>query len=185
MLPEAEGADRRAPARARARRRHGRRRRQRRAGARRGRRRHRHGHRHRRRDARAPASRWSRATSRHRPRARAEPRRRCATSGRISFFAFVYNALGVPVAAGILYPVFGLLLSRCIAAAAMSLELGLGHRQRAAAAIDPALRLRPIPRSGARGPSGRPGGAPLLPKRPSPWRAASRGTRSIGAARPG
>jgi Cu+-exporting ATPase len=38
------------------------------------------------------------------------------------FFAFVYNALGVPVAAGILYPVFGLLLSPMIAAAAMSLS---------------------------------------------------------------
>jgi Cu+-exporting ATPase len=36
------------------------------------------------------------------------------------FFAFVYNALGVPVAAGVLYPLFGLLLSPMIAAAAMS-----------------------------------------------------------------
>ncbi len=36
------------------------------------------------------------------------------------FFAFVYNSLGVPVAAGVLYPVFGLLLSPVIAAAAMS-----------------------------------------------------------------
>lgn len=36
------------------------------------------------------------------------------------FFAFVYNALGVPVAAGVLYPVFGILLSPVIAAAAMS-----------------------------------------------------------------
>ena len=36
------------------------------------------------------------------------------------FFAFVYNALGVPVAAGVLYPVFGLLLSPILAAAAMS-----------------------------------------------------------------
>jgi Cu+-exporting ATPase len=36
------------------------------------------------------------------------------------FFAFVYNSLGVPVAAGVLYPVFGLLLSPIIAAAAMS-----------------------------------------------------------------
>ena len=36
------------------------------------------------------------------------------------FFAFVYNALGVPVAAGVLYPFFGLLLSPIIAAAAMS-----------------------------------------------------------------
>ncbi|NKN32442.1 heavy metal translocating P-type ATPase [Marichromatium bheemlicum] len=38
------------------------------------------------------------------------------------FFAFVYNALGVPVAAGVLYPVFGLLLSPIVAAAAMSLS---------------------------------------------------------------
>lgn len=36
------------------------------------------------------------------------------------FFAFVYNMLGVPVAAGLLYPFFGLLLSPMIAAAAMS-----------------------------------------------------------------
>ncbi len=36
------------------------------------------------------------------------------------FFAFVYNSLGVPVAAGVLYPVFGILLSPMIAAAAMS-----------------------------------------------------------------
>ncbi len=36
------------------------------------------------------------------------------------FFAFVYNAIGVPIAAGILYPKFGLLLSPIIAAAAMS-----------------------------------------------------------------
>jgi Cu+-exporting ATPase len=38
------------------------------------------------------------------------------------FFAFVYNSLGVPVAAGVLYPVFGILLSPIIAAAAMSLS---------------------------------------------------------------
>ncbi|WP_028710808.1 heavy metal translocating P-type ATPase [Paracoccus pantotrophus] len=38
------------------------------------------------------------------------------------FFAFIYNALGVPVAAGVLYPVFGLLLSPIIAAAAMALS---------------------------------------------------------------
>jgi len=37
-------------------------------------------------------------------------------------FAFVYNALGVPVAAGVLYPIFGLLLSPMIASAAMSLS---------------------------------------------------------------
>jgi len=38
------------------------------------------------------------------------------------FFAFVYNTLGVPVAAGVLYPFFGVLLSPIIAAAAMSLS---------------------------------------------------------------
>jgi len=38
------------------------------------------------------------------------------------FFAFIYNALGVPVAAGVLYPVFGILLSPIIAAAAMALS---------------------------------------------------------------
>jgi P-type Cu+ transporter len=46
-----------------------------------------------------------------------------ATMGNIRqnlFFAFIYNALGVPIAAGVLYPVFGLLLSPIIAAAAMS-----------------------------------------------------------------
>jgi len=36
------------------------------------------------------------------------------------FFAFIYNSLGVPVAAGLLYPFFGILLSPIIAAAAMS-----------------------------------------------------------------
>jgi Cu+-exporting ATPase len=38
------------------------------------------------------------------------------------FFAFIYNALGVPIAAGVLYPFFGLLLSPIFAAAAMSLS---------------------------------------------------------------
>jgi Cu+-exporting ATPase len=37
-------------------------------------------------------------------------------------FAFLYNALGIPVAAGVLYPFFGLLLSPMIAGAAMSLS---------------------------------------------------------------
>ena len=49
-------------------------------------------------------------------------------------FAFVYNALGVPIAAGILYPAFGLLLSPIVAAAAMSL-VRFGDRQCAAAAL--------------------------------------------------
>ena len=52
------------------------------------------------------------------------------------FFAFVYNALGVPVAAGVLYPVFGLLLSPMIAAAAMSFS--------SVSVIGNALRLRSV-----------------------------------------
>jgi Cu+-exporting ATPase len=51
-------------------------------------------------------------------------------------FAFAYNALGVPVAAGVLYPVFGLLLSPMIAAAAMSLS--------SVSVIANALRLRTL-----------------------------------------
>jgi len=50
------------------------------------------------------------------------------------FFAFVYNAAGVPVAAGALYPFFGLLLSPIIAAAAMSFS--------SVSVIGNALRLR-------------------------------------------
>ena len=50
------------------------------------------------------------------------------------FFAFVYNALGVPIAAGVLYPFFGLLLSPMIAAAAMALS--------SVSVIGNALRLR-------------------------------------------
>ena len=38
------------------------------------------------------------------------------------FFAFLYNAAGVPIAAGVLYPMFGILLSPMIAAAAMALS---------------------------------------------------------------
>jgi P-type Cu+ transporter len=53
------------------------------------------------------------------------------------FFAFFYNALGVPVAAGILYPVLGLLLNPMIAAAAMSLS--------SVSVIANALRLRTTP----------------------------------------
>lgn len=62
-----------------------------------------------------------------------------ATMGNIRqnlFFAFIYNALGVPVAAGILYPFFGLLLSPMIAAAAMSLS--------SVSVITNALRLRSL-----------------------------------------
>lgn len=52
------------------------------------------------------------------------------------FFAFAYNALGVPIAAGLLYPVTGLLLSPMIAAAAMSLS--------SVSVISNALRLRRV-----------------------------------------
>jgi len=52
------------------------------------------------------------------------------------FFAFIYNSLGVPVAAGALYPVFGLLLSPMIAAAAMSFS--------SVSVITNALRLRHV-----------------------------------------
>lgn len=38
------------------------------------------------------------------------------------FFAFAYNAAGIPIAAGVLYPFFGLLLSPILAAAAMALS---------------------------------------------------------------
>jgi len=38
------------------------------------------------------------------------------------FFAFIYNAAGVPIAAGVLYPMFGITLSPIIAAAAMALS---------------------------------------------------------------
>ena len=50
------------------------------------------------------------------------------------FFAFVYNALGVPIAAGVLYPVFGLLLSPIIAGAAMAMS--------SVSVVSNALRLR-------------------------------------------
>jgi Cu+-exporting ATPase len=50
------------------------------------------------------------------------------------FFAFVYNAVGVPIAAGVLYPFFGITLSPMIAAAAMSLS--------SVSVVGNALRLR-------------------------------------------
>ena len=52
------------------------------------------------------------------------------------FFAFIYNALGVPVAAGLLYPMFGILLSPIIAAAAMALS--------SVSVVGNALRLRRV-----------------------------------------
>jgi len=52
------------------------------------------------------------------------------------FFAFIYNSLGVPIAAGVLYPLFGILLSPMIAAAAMSFS--------SVSVIANALRLRQV-----------------------------------------
>jgi Cu+-exporting ATPase len=52
------------------------------------------------------------------------------------FFAFIYNSIGVPVAAGILYPVFGLLLSPMLASAAMTFS--------SVSVISNALRLRKL-----------------------------------------
>lgn len=69
-----------------------------------------------------------------------------ATVGNIRqnlFFAFIYNTLGIPLAAGVLYPVFGILLSPIVAAAAMSLS--------SVSVISNALRLRLVhlPEQGA------------------------------------
>ena len=52
------------------------------------------------------------------------------------FFAFLYNSIGVPIAAGVLYPVFGLLLSPILAAAAMSFS--------SVSVITNSLRLRKV-----------------------------------------
>jgi len=52
------------------------------------------------------------------------------------FFAFLYNTVGIPVAAGVLYPIFGLLLSPMIASAAMTFS--------SVSVIANALRLRKV-----------------------------------------
>jgi len=52
------------------------------------------------------------------------------------FFAFIYNAAGVPIAAGVLYPFFGILLSPIIAAAAMAAS--------SVSVVGNALRLRHV-----------------------------------------
>jgi len=67
-------------------------------------------------------------------RARALSRQTMKNIRQNLFFAFVYNAAGVPIAAGVLYPHFGLLLSPMLAAAAMSFS--------SVSVIANALRLR-------------------------------------------
>ena len=69
-------------------------------------------------------------------RARALSRATMSNIKQNLFFAFVYNSVGVPIAAGILYPFFGLLLSPMIAAAAMSFS--------SVSVITNALRLRRV-----------------------------------------
>jgi len=69
-------------------------------------------------------------------RARRLSRRTMTNIRQNLFFAFIYNALGVPLAAGVLYPVFGLLLSPMIAAAAMSFS--------SVSVIGNSLRLRAV-----------------------------------------
>jgi Cu+-exporting ATPase len=67
-------------------------------------------------------------------RARRISRQTLANIKQNLFFAFFYNAAGVPIAAGVLYPTFGLLLSPMFAAAAMALS--------SVSVIGNALRLR-------------------------------------------
>jgi Cu+-exporting ATPase len=85
-------------------------------------------------------------------RARRLSRKTMANIRENLFFAFVYNAAGVPIAAGVLYPTFGLLLSPVIAAAAMSFS--------SVSVVGNALRLRRVatryyPRPAAVHPGGR------------------------------
>ncbi|HTQ87726.1 MAG TPA: heavy metal translocating P-type ATPase [Candidatus Solibacter sp.] len=70
-------------------------------------------------------------------RARLLSRATMRNIGQNLFFAFVYNSIGVPVAAGVLYPFFGLLLSPMLAAAAMSFS--------SVSVVWNALRLRRVP----------------------------------------
>jgi P-type Cu+ transporter len=87
------------------------------------------GHRNRRRDGERRRDARERRPSRNRARANAEPGDH-EKHQREPFLAFVYDALGAPIAAGVLYPFFGLLLNPMIAAAAMSCKFGFGSGER-------------------------------------------------------
>ena len=142
VLPEQKSARRAALQGAGPRRRDGRRRRQRRPRARRGRRRHRHGHRHRRRDGERRRHAGARATCAASCGRAACPQATMRNIRQNLFFAFIYNALGVPVAAGVLYPVFGVLLSPDDRRRGDGALLGQRDRQRAAAAVGAAVGAR-------------------------------------------
>ena len=86
--------------------------------------------------SKAPASRWSKAICAASTNAIGLSRATMRNIRQNLFFAFVYNALGIPIAAGVLYPVFGILLSPMIAGAAMSFS--------SVSVIANALRLRTL-----------------------------------------
>ncbi len=96
--------------------------------------RYRHGHRHRRRDGESAGVTLLKGDLVGIARARRLSQAVMNNIRQNLFFAFIYNALGVPVAAGVLNPVFGILLSPIIAAAAMALS--------SVSVIANALRLR-------------------------------------------
>ena len=92
------------------------------------------GHGNRRRHGERRPDAGSAATCAPSPAPGASAARRCATSARTSSWAFAYNAVGIPVAAGLLYPVVGLLISPIWASVAMTLS--------SLSVIGNALRLR-------------------------------------------
>ena len=138
----AEERGRRKAAEGRADRRDGRRRRQRRAGARRRRRRHRHGHRHRRRDGerRRDAAREAISAASSAPAVSREATMRNIRQN--LFFAFIYNAAGIPIAAGVLYPIVRPAAVADHRRRRHGAVVGERRRQRAAAARCEALKTR-------------------------------------------